>query len=303
MKEEHQVGEFFENLKALSNAAFPKRCANCGLVYQSLADFVARTEQIAGQSGLKRGYDDDDQPIVHLFRNCACGSTLMDFFGDRRDGSQTGLQRRALFDKLIDGLNQEGLSVADARRELLKVTRGESSAVLCQMGLSMDYSNKGGIENMDRCRDIATGLRKGGNETVSFFESLAPEQLETRVYQDGAHWTARQVLAHFITIERSMHRLFENMLAGGEGAPPDFDLERYNLRQTQKMDGLDLQALISQFRVVRQETIAMVEKMSEADLDRQGRHPFHGTGKLDRFIRWAYEHARIHEAEIRKAIQ
>lgn len=303
MKAEHRSDDFYCNLKALSDAAFPKQCANCGLVYHSLEEFVAKTEQVAGQSGLKGGFDDDDQPIVHLFRNCACGSTLMDFFSDRRDGSQTGVQRRALFDKLICNLEEEGLSTAAARRELLKVARGESSDVLSQMGLGVKSLNRGESEDLDRCRDIVIGLRKGGEETVSFFESLTPEQLETRVYQDGAQWTARQVLAHFITIERSMHRLFENLLSGGEGAPPDFDVNRFNLRQTQKMEGLDMHALIPQFRLVRQETIAIVEKMTDADLDRQGWHPFHGTGKLERFIRWAYEHARIHEDEIRKAIQ
>jgi hypothetical protein len=156
---------------------------------------------------------------------------------------------------------------------------------------------------MNRCQQIVAGLQKGRDDTIAFFESLTPVQLRTRVYQEGAHWTAQQVVAHFITIERSMHRLFDNILLGGEGAPDDFDIDRFNLRQTQKLENLDLQTLISQFQMVRQETIAMVEKMTESDLDREGRHPFHGKGKLDRFIRWAYEHARIHEDEIRKIIQ
>jgi len=156
---------------------------------------------------------------------------------------------------------------------------------------------------MNRRQEIIAGLQKGRDETVSFFESLTPEQLHTRVYQEGAQWTAQQVVSHFITIERSMHRLFENILSGGDGAPEDFDLDRFNLRQTQKMEGLDLPTLIDQFQTVRQETIAMVEKMTESDLDREGRHPFHGKGKLDRFIRWAYEHVWIHEDEIRKIIQ
>jgi hypothetical protein len=42
--------------------------------------------------------------------------------------------------------------------------------------------------------------------------------------------------------------------------------------------------------------------MSDADLDRTGRHAFHGQGTLERFIRWAYEHVRLHEDDVRKAI-
>ncbi|MCK9987662.1 MAG: hypothetical protein AzoDbin1_04134, partial [Azoarcus sp.] len=42
----------------------------------------------------------DGQVIVELFRNCVCGSTLMDCFRDRRDTSEAGLRRRARFGEL-----------------------------------------------------------------------------------------------------------------------------------------------------------------------------------------------------------
>lgn len=156
---------------------------------------------------------------------------------------------------------------------------------------------------MDRRSDIVAALEKGMDDTIDFFESLTPEQLSMRIYQEGARWTARQVVAHFITIERSMHWLFNNILSGGQGSPEDFDVDRFNLNQTSKLDDLDLDALLSQFRSVRKETVAIVQRMTESDLDREGRHAFHGWGKLERFIRWAYEHVRIHEDEIRKVLQ
>lgn len=43
--------------------------------------------------------------------------------------------------------------------------------------------------------------------------------------------------------------------------------------------------------------------MNEEDIDRDGMHAFHGKGKLDRFICWAYEHARINEGDICKALK
>ena len=46
----------------------------------------------------------------------------------------------------------------------------------------------------------------------------------------------------------------------------------------------------------------IVREMKEEDLDREGMHAFHGKGKLDRFIRWAYEHARIHKEDVRKVL-
>ena len=154
----------------------------------------------------------------------------------------------------------------------------------------------------DRRVDIIAELEKGGDESIAFFQSLTAEELTVQVYQDGAKWTAKQVLAHFITIERSMHWLFKNISSGGSGAPEDFDIERFNRTQTSKLDEFTLDELISQFRTVREETIAIVKEFSENDLDREGLHAFHGFGKLERFIRWAYEHTRIHENEIRQAL-
>lgn len=154
----------------------------------------------------------------------------------------------------------------------------------------------------DRRDAIAAELEKGLAESVAFFKSMSPDELRTQVYPDGAQWTVQQVLAHFAAIERSMQALFRNILAGGPGAPPDFDFERYNRSQTGKYAGLTIDELVERFKAVRGETIRIVREMREEDLDREGRHAFHGRGRLDRFIRWAYEHVRIHEEDIRKAL-
>jgi len=76
------------------------------------------------------GVSDDGSRIVEAFRNCPCGSTLMDFFTDRRDMSEKGLRRRERFGELLDYLVENGMERAAARAELLKVLKGGSSAVL-----------------------------------------------------------------------------------------------------------------------------------------------------------------------------
>lgn len=155
---------------------------------------------------------------------------------------------------------------------------------------------------MDRRQQIIVALEQGLESSVEFFEALTAEELDKRIYQDGARWTAQQVVAHFITIEQSMQWLFKNILSGGEGSPENFDVDRYNESQTGKFNDVPFSELIALFRQVRRQTIGIVASMSESDLDLEGRHAFHGHGKLERFIRWAYEHARIHEDEIRQAL-
>lgn len=129
--------ELFEGLKALSDNAFPKKCATCGRVYHSPKDFVQQSEDIAGRSGLKHGYDEDDQPVVELFRNCVCGSTLMDFFSDRRDASHAGLRRREAFGKMLAHLESRGMDNETARQELLKLMRGDASEKIESLGIQL----------------------------------------------------------------------------------------------------------------------------------------------------------------------
>ncbi len=74
----------------------------------------------------------------------------------------------------------------------------------------------------DRRTEIIAQLEINLKNTLSFFRSLSDDQLSVQVYTDGAKWTVKQVLAHFITIERSMQQLFKNILSGGPGAPEGF---------------------------------------------------------------------------------
>ena len=140
-------------------------------------------------------------------------------------------------------------------------------------------------------------------DTIAFFRSLSPDELSFQVYQDGAQWTVQQVLAHFITIERSMQWLFKNILSGGPGSPDGFDVERFNRTQPKKYDGKTIDELIAEFRSIRNDTIKIVGSMSDADLDREGQHAFHGHGKLERFVIWAYEHVSLHLEDLQQGLQ
>lgn len=130
--------DLFEGLQALSDSAFPKECGNCDRVYASPEDFFNHSRSINDRSGLKTSLDDDDTSIVELFRNCECGSTLMDFFEDRRDMSPKGLKRREVFGKMLILLEKKGLPPEKARPELRGLMSGQHSKVLESMGVRLD---------------------------------------------------------------------------------------------------------------------------------------------------------------------
>ncbi len=133
---EGDLNDFYANLKDITETTFPKTCSSCGAVYQNSADFLTKTEKVfGGKSGLKGSLDDNDQPIIELYRNCSCGSTLMNFFSDRRDNSENGNKRREAFERLLIQLEQKGVTRAEGRVELKKILRGQESDLLKSYGL------------------------------------------------------------------------------------------------------------------------------------------------------------------------
>lgn len=121
----------FASLHALAASTFPKHCRNCGRVYASADEFFAATRPVrADHTGLKEGLDDAGQPIVELFRNCACGSTLLESFHNRRDLSPAGIKRRVRFDELLGKLKAAGVDLDTAHAELLKMMRGQPNSLI-----------------------------------------------------------------------------------------------------------------------------------------------------------------------------
>ena len=121
----------FANLRAIAESQFPKHCNNCGRTYATAEEFAASTAAIhPDRSGFKQSHDDDGEVIVELFRNCVCGSTLMDFFSNRRDSSPAGPKRRERFDELLRRMQERGIDGTVARRELLNLMRGAKSNLL-----------------------------------------------------------------------------------------------------------------------------------------------------------------------------
>lgn len=122
--------ELYAGLQELGTT-FPKRCATCGRIYRDMHDYLTQTGRVAsGASGLKQTLDDDGNVIVAIFRNCVCGSTLMDECRNRRDVSEAGRQRRERFGVLVEKLVANGIARPVARAELLKLLRGEPSTLL-----------------------------------------------------------------------------------------------------------------------------------------------------------------------------
>ncbi len=128
MSTQLEQDDMFANLRSLVESNFPRTCRNCGREFVDAKSFIEGTVAIkTGRSGFKLSEDDDGSQIIELFRNCACGSTMLENFCDRRDLTEVGLKRRARFGALLNKLIAAGVTHEVARGELLKLVRGQEN--------------------------------------------------------------------------------------------------------------------------------------------------------------------------------
>lgn len=146
-------------------------------------------------------------------------------------------------------------------------------------------------------------LKKEGKKVIAHFAALSDEQWDVEVYTEGDSWTVRNVLAHFVTSERGLHKLFESIREGGLGASDDFSIDRYNARQQEKVEDLSPAELLEQFANVRADLAKWVSKLSQGDLVKEGRHPFMGQVQLGEMIKMIYLHNQLHLRDCRKLVE
>jgi len=116
-------------LQQLAAGSFPRRCPACGRSYQDFNEFLMATRPMAMGSGLK-AVEEGEAIYVEVYRNCPCGSTLMDLARDRRDESASGRQRRETFDHVVGKLVGFGIEPEEAREQLHAFIRGEKAPLI-----------------------------------------------------------------------------------------------------------------------------------------------------------------------------
>jgi hypothetical protein len=157
---------------------------------------------------------------------------------------------------------------------------------------------------MARRKDlIVRRLIEEGDAALAFFRGLEENHWGRRVYTEGSQWTVRQVLCHFVSAEAGFLRLARNILGDGEGAPEGMDLDVFNEREVGAMATRAPNELLSEFERLRAENVTLVEEIREADLDREGRHPFFGRSSLEKLFKLIYRHNMMHLRDIRRVLQ
>ena len=151
----------------------------------------------------------------------------------------------------------------------------------------------------DRKDKLRRSIQADNAASLAVFKRLSPQHWEQPVPSDeGAEWKARDVLAHLAVSESGQLVVIGRVLAGEGGVPPDFELSRYNRGSVKKQADRSVDDLLSSIARDHTKVLNALEAVSDADLDKTGRHARGDTLTLEQFFFRITEHRRQHAEEL-----
>ena len=122
-------------------------------------------------------------------------------------------------------------------------------------------------------KGIYRGLKSSYTEALALMDSLNEDQLNRKVKDKSAGWTAIEIFRHLANSERGLTKQMQSIVAGKGGVPNDFDLNRYNDVSNKKMQELNTDQIKAMWQENREELIKFLDELKPGDFDKSGRHP------------------------------
>lgn len=155
---------------------------------------------------------------------------------------------------------------------------------------------------IDRKEAIVAKLIRTREQLLAVTLPLTDEQWVQRIYSEGSDWSAADVLRHVADSEKGMTALIMQIKDGGEGVPPDFDLDRWNRRAVSKLEDKTPQELLIGMSTSREKLLAFIETLQPEDWEKKGRHASLRIMSIEEVCHLIADHEAGHAADIQKAI-
>lgn len=141
-------------------------------------------------------------------------------------------------------------------------------------------------------------------ELLSVARDLDRETWTQPVYAHGDErdWSAMDLLRHLVWAEGGMLRLMQQIRAGEEGVPEDFDLDRYNASGVKKLKDEMPAELMQRLDDNRQQLLAFVDSLAADDWEKQGRHGSLQIMTIAEILDLIAAHEAGHLADLRHVI-
>jgi hypothetical protein len=153
-----------------------------------------------------------------------------------------------------------------------------------------------------RLPELTAKLERGRRKTLESFGRLTPAQWERTIYDDPAPWTPRSLVAHFLSSERELLRLCQDVASGGPGAPEGYDYNEFNAEQQTHFTSVPPAQLLEQLDAARSRTLEWLRTIDESALDHIGRHPALGEVSLEIMLVAIYGHQLLHMRDLQSKL-
>ncbi len=163
--------------------------------------------------------------------------------------------------------------------------------------MSLETKKKEYIDHAQQIRsDITKLLDKASQDDLN----------KTMSDKDGS-WTTLEVLKHLYNSEDGMVKLMQRIKDHSDpntlpGVPEDFDRDRYNKRQVQKLEELSKEDIMNKLTESRQSFITFVESLTEEDLKKKGRHASLNIYTIEEIVQIIPKHEEEHLTKIQNAL-
>lgn len=128
------------------------------------------------------------------------------------------------------------------------------------------------------------------------------DRWEVQVHSQEGGWTVRQLANHLASADHGHNNMVMNIAEGINVVPEDFDLERFNRRNTEKTVDKPAQLSREELTQQRAELLKWLETVDEEKLDREGRHGTLRILSVAHILRMMSLHERDHANEIARAL-
>lgn len=124
------------------------------------------------------------------------------------------------------------------------------------------------------------------------------------VQAEGDQWTAGQMVRHLMDAHAGMLGQVGRILEDKQTVPPDFDINRWNKRQQQKLAELSPEEAIEKLQASHQQLLELVDQLEAADFEKSGLQAgLQQVLPLEKFIMVMGSHEAAHADEIAAALE
>jgi hypothetical protein len=155
---------------------------------------------------------------------------------------------------------------------------------------------------MSRQETIVSELTRARARLHHILAGAKGDDWDRQVQDEDQHWTVRQVVIHLTDAQRGMFGQMRKIAAGEEAIPADFDLNRWNRRTVEKNADKIIEELLMQLASDHDALKAFVTGLTDAELDRRGRHSSLEIMSVEEIARLVASHEMMHAETIAAAL-